>query len=51
MVNCYRIKRTGFACSDLEEEMMKKLIHICLWALAVFCLAGCSKPVPDETTV
>ncbi len=29
---------------------MKKLIHICLWGLAVFCLAGCSKPIPDKTT-
>lgn len=31
MVNCYCIKRTGSACSDLEEEMMKRTVK--LWVL------------------
>lgn len=30
---------------------MKKLLHICFWAIIVFCLAGCSKPVPQVPTV
>lgn len=44
MVNCYRIKRTGTACSDLEDEdMMKsKKFWALLLALAmVLSLAAC----------